>query len=270
MKNTKMRYYFANWKMYQSLNSLQQFVKNFRDKNQQYYFDKNSYIGIAPSYEHLYELNRESEELPFLVGAQNCSQFLQGAYTGQVSVQSLLQNKSKFCIIGHSEVRQHLGETDLMIATKLKLLLAAGIPPVFCIGETLKQRKEGQALQVLYDQLELALEIMQRDTSDTTIFIAYEPIYAVGTGVIPEREDLYNVFEFLDQLLQSVAVAKNVRFLYGGSVTSQTVHRLQCIEKIDGFLIGKASLDFFELKNIIIADNKIVEKTQRDVAQVRK
>jgi len=245
------KYYFANWKMYQSLASVKKFIEAY---NRDVEFQNNSnktYIGIAASYEHLYFLHQKTNKTRLNLGAQDCSEFIAGAYTGQVSIQSLVEMKADFCIIGHSEVRQYLQQTNAMVASKFKLLLSANISPIVCIGETLTQKQNGITLETLYDQLEPVLECLQSCTENTKIFIAYEPIYAIGTGLIPDLEELQQIFYFLKKLLKEVPVAKNVMFLYGGSVSSQSVLSLQNIDNISGFLIGKASIDFQELKKIV-------------------
>lgn len=244
-------YYFANWKMFQSLRAIKKFLRDYKKdlNSSNHLIDK--YIGIAASYEHLYFLQQRLKKTPLFFGAQDCSQFLHGAYTGQVSVQSLAEVQTTFCLVGHSEVRQYLGQSDELIASKFKLLVAANISPILCIGETLVQKEDGMTLQVLFDQLEPVLRFLQSYQGSVKIFIAYEPVYAIGTGIIPSKKDLQDIFCFLKNLLKEVPVAKNVMFLYGGSVSSQTVLQLQEIDEISGLLIGKASIDFQELKKIV-------------------
>ncbi len=246
-----IKYYFANWKMYQSLGTIKQFLKDYKKDVTWQNGLHNKHIGIAASYEHLYFLQQKLKKDLISVGAQDCSQFLQGAYTGQVSIQSLADMKAPFCIVGHSEVRQLLGQSDEQIALKFKLLIAASIMPILCIGETFAQKQDGMTLQVLFDQLEPVLRFLQSYQGSVKIFIAYEPVYAIGTGVIPSKKDLQEVFYFLQNIVKQLPVAKNVMFLYGGSVSSQTVSQLQDITEISGFLIGKASIDFQELKKIV-------------------
>ncbi len=246
-----IKYYFANWKMYQSLSAVQQFLKDYNKDESWQNVVHNRHVGIAASYEYLYFLQQKLKKSWISVGAQDCSQFLQGAYTGQVSVQSLAEIQANFCIVGHSEVRQFLGQSDELIALKFKLLIAANMSPIICIGETLTQKEDGMTLQVLFDQLEPVLRFLQSYQGSVKIFIAYEPVYAIGTGQIPSKKDLQEVFYFLQNVVQQVPVAKNVMFLYGGSVSSKTVSQLQDISEISGFLIGKASIDFQELKKIV-------------------
>lgn len=244
-------YYFANWKMYQSLATIKKFLKDYKKDESWQSNRAHQYVGIAASYEHLYFLQQKLKNSSLFVGAQDCSQFLHGAYTGQVCVQSLAEMQTSFCLIGHSEVRQFLGQSDELVALKFKMLIAANISPILCIGETLAQKQDGMTLQVLFDQLEPVLRFLQSYQGSVKVFIAYEPVYAIGTGVIPSKNDLQDVFCFLKSLVKEVPIAKNVMFLYGGSVSSQTVLQLQKIDGISGFLIGKASIDFQELKKIV-------------------
>lgn len=243
-------YYFANWKMYQSFSAVKKFLKDCK-KDSVWQANFSNYIGIAASYEQLYFLQQKLKKSPLVVGAQDCSQYIQGAYTGQVSVQSLIEMQASFCIIGHSEVRQFLAQSNELIALKFKLLIAANISPILCIGESLEQKEDGMTLQVLFDQLEPILSFLQSYRGSAKIFIAYEPVYAIGTGIVPSKKELQEVFYFLKNLVKEVPVAKNVMFLYGGSVSSQTILQLKEIEDISGFLIGKASIDFQELKKIV-------------------
>jgi len=255
MNNPKKRYYFANWKSYQSLVSVKKFISaRKRDIDNCGYQDE--YIGIAASYEHLYFLHTKMSSLKLHLGAQDISPFMPGAYTSQVSLQSLQEMQISFSIIGHSEVRHYYGESDTTIASKFKLLLAANITPILCIGDTLSQRNDELTLQVLYDQLEAVLIFLQSYIGNTKIFIAYEPIYAIGTGIIAKQQDLKLVFSFLKDLVKELPVAKNIMFLYGGSVSRHNVTQLHNIDEISGFLIGKSSIDFQELKKIVQSDNR--------------
>ncbi len=246
-----MIYYIANWKMFQTAASIKKFVQAYK-KNQGFQTQQDAtWIGIAPSYEHLNFLQQKLKTTPLVIGAQDCSHFVGGAHTGQVSVLSLRESGVQFCLVGHSEVRQFLHQSDEQIALKFKLLLAANISPVLCIGQTLQQKDDGLTLQVLYDQLEPILSFLQSYQGSVKIFISYEPIYAIGTGVIPTEQELHDVFYFLRNLASQLPVAKNILFLYGGSVSSATIEQLHGISGIDGFLIGKSSVDFQELKKIV-------------------
>lgn len=258
MNHIPKKYYIANWKTYQSISTIKRFIQASNQEADWHETIINSYIGIAASYEHLYYLHKKISKLAMHLGSQDCSAFLPGAYTGQVSIESLQDMNISFCLVGHSEVRAELGQSDMLISSKFKMLLAANISPIMCIGETLAQKNDGMALQVLYDQLEHILNFLQSYTGSTKIFIAYEPRYCIGTGIIPSSDDLQKVFCFLKSLVQQLPIAKNVMFLYGGSVSSKTVQQLHDIKEISGFLIGKASIDFQELKKIVQSDGRMV------------
>jgi triosephosphate isomerase len=243
------KYYFANWKMFQSFEACTKFIDDWNGYN--FVVPSRKIVGIAPSYEQIYYVRQALQKNNIFIGSQDCSEHLLGAYTSQVSVQSLVQIGIHFSILGHSEVRSYLGQQDHTVALKFKLLLAANISPIICIGESLQQKKDGYTFQILYDQLQLIFDILQNYQGTTPIFIAYEPIYAIGTGYIPETKDLVEIFAFLQSLMQELPVAKNIRFLYGGSVSHTTVMQFADINFLSGFLIGKSSIDFQELKKIV-------------------
>ncbi|MGZ6250494.1 MAG: triose-phosphate isomerase family protein [Candidatus Chromulinivorax sp.] len=245
------KYYFANWKMYQTLPSINDFVQSYKKDRIFQAQIKDKIIGIAASDEHLYLLHQKLKKTSVLIGAQDCSQFAQGAYTGQSSMLSLAQVGVSFCLLGHSEVRRYAGQSEEQITLKFKLLLAANISPILCIGETLEQKEEGITLQILFEQLESILQILAGYQGDLPIFIAYEPVYAIGTGIIPVKKDLQEVFTFLQSMVLQLLVAKNIIFLYGGSVSDQTKAQFEDIHEISGFLIGKASINFQEFKKIV-------------------
>lgn len=245
------KYYFGNWKMYQTFSSLKKFVKAYKADPIMQHGLIDRYIGIAASYEHLYFVQQKIKNLSVHIGAQDCSQFAQGAYTGQVSTQSLLDMNIDFCIVGHSETRIYLEQSDEQIALKFKMLLSANISPILCIGESLAQKEQGKTLQVLFDQLALILGVLESYRGDCRVFIAYEPIYAIGTGFIPTQQDLQEVFYFLKKIREQLSIAKNVVFLYGGSVSAETIDKLWQIDEISGFLIGKSSINFQDLKKIV-------------------
>lgn len=245
------KYFFGNWKTYQSLYMVKKFIKDFQSDQSFLQGLHNRFVGIAASYEHLYFLQKKLEKNSCFIGAQDCSQFSQGPYTGQVSIQSLQEMNITFCIIGHSEARTYLGQSYEQIALKFRALIAAGISPILCIGETLREKEEGKTLQVLFDQLEIILGLLHGYSGDLKVFIAYEPVYAIGTGILPNKKDLQEVFYFLKNLREQLSIAKSIALLYGGSVSSLNVFDLQNIDGVSGFLIGKSSIDFQELKKIV-------------------
>lgn len=237
--------------MFQTLPGIKKFFNDYKKNNDWATSLVNERFGIACSYEHLYLVGQYLKKSSWMIGAQDCSQYVQGAYTGQVSAQSLAELKVSFCIVGHTEVRQFLQQTNDQIARKFRLLIAANISPVLCIGETLAEKNAGMCLQVLYDQLEPIIPFLQSYHGPVSIFISYEPVYAIGTGFVPAINDLQDIFTFLNTIIDQLSAKPFITMLYGGSVSSLTVKPLRSIPEISGFLIGKASIDFQELKKIV-------------------
>lgn len=247
-----MYYYIANWKMYQSLQGITQFVEQLSQDTTSTFNGYNARLKIAASYEQIDFLRRSLLGVSSVCyGAQDCSQYNKGPYTGQVSVESLADLGIDFCIIGHSEARIYLGQSSELIALKMKALLAMEISPVICIGETLQEYQNGETIERLYDQLSPIFTYLKEYTGNVKIYIAYEPIYAIGSGIVAKIEDLENIFNLLHLMIQQLSVAKNITFLYGGSVSSSSISCLKKIQGISGFLIGKMSIDFQELKKIV-------------------
>ena len=189
--------------------------------------------GVAPSAIVLGALSGET--LPILRGAQNVHFEQSGAYTGEVSLPMLADCKTDFAIIGHSERRQHFGESDELIGKKVKAALDFGLIAVLCVGETLEEREAGEALSVVSRQLDIALDGI--DSFDNLV-IAYEPVWAIGTGKAATPEDAEAVHKHIAEHLKSA----DVPLLYGGSVKPENAKELLSQPHIDGALVGGASL----------------------------
>lgn len=175
------------------------------------------------------------------VGAQNVSHHSQGAYTGEISVSMLKDLGVKYVILGHSERRQYHYESDSLINAKARKVIEAGMIPVVCVGETLDEYESGATNEVVLEQLESSLE----DLDLSKIIIAYEPIWAIGTGKVATPEVANNVCKFIRE-----KTAKDIVIQYGGSVNPSNVAELASQPDIDGFLVGGASLkpnDFTQL-----------------------
>ncbi len=185
-------------------------------------------------------------------GAQDCSIHEQGAYTGDVSVLSLKELGCSYCIVGHSERRIYCKETTEDIKQKVALLMHHKIEPIFCIGETAEQKVHGSTQKALEQQLLPVLKHIQNEPFNR-ICIAYEPVWAIGTGKIPTIEELNSVIDWLQGYVKSSFPALSFSLLYGGSVNDKNIQELKNIERLQGFLLGKASTDFHALKYIITA-----------------
>lgn len=187
------------------------------------------------------------------IAAQNCHQERNGAYTGEVSVEMLKSFGCDYCIVGHSERRQYFGETDRYINHKIELLLEADIQPIYCCGETLEQREEGNYLQVIEEQIQSALQGFTKDQLKK-IVIAYEPVWAIGTGETATPEQAQEIHAFIRGKLSQVmgTESESISILYGGSVKPANAQELFSQKDIDGGLIGGASLkapDFLAIVN---------------------
>lgn len=234
----------ANWKMYQPYERAIAFVRDHRGQLEQLIKAPNELI-IAPSFVCLDAIRQLLKESPIKICAQDCAPFASGAYTGEVDAASLAQLNCTYAIIGHSERRELCGETDEDVATKVNLLLKNNITPIMCIGETLEDYEEGRTLEVLGFQIDHAIDILKQ--AQKPYCIAYEPIWAIGTGKVPSKEDLENTFEWIFEYMSD----PNATLLYGGSVTEKNATQILKTPHVNGLLIGGASCDFQTLKKIV-------------------
>tara|TARA_B100001540_G_scaffold77018_1_gene69444 strand:- start:326 stop:910 length:585 start_codon:yes stop_codon:yes gene_type:complete len=178
------------------------------------------------------------------VGAQNCHENDDyGAFTGQVNSRMLKSVGAKYVILGHSENRK-AGENDNLINLKIKSAIKVGLKVIFCVGETLKEKKNKKTTQVLKKQIEKGLQSIKNKSK---IIIAYEPVWSIGTGLIPKSEDLIKSVLFIRNRFGK----KSPKILYGGSVNGDNINQLKNIKSIDGFLIGGASQDPKKIIDII-------------------
>lgn len=203
-------------------------------------------VVICPPFTHLASFSEICRDKSFFLGAQNMSVFESGAYTGEVSPGMLRDIGIPYVIIGHSERRTLFFETDDIIAKKLALALSYQLTPILCIGESLEARENGRALQIIKQQLDEGLRhITSESFSLNNAVIAYEPIWAIGTGKVASSEEAQEVHSFIRDYLTtrfSDAIAEKTRVLYGGSVKPDNAQELLSKPDIDGALVGGASL----------------------------
>jgi len=207
-------------------------------------------VVVAPTFIHL-DLALRTLRPPYHVSAQNAAQFADGAYTGEVSVTQLKDLGVNFVILGHSERRKLFGDSDEVVAEKIKRALAAGLHVIACIGETLEERKAGQTSAVVLRQL-AAIGGAVSDWS--RVVLAYEPVWAIGTGVVATPEQAQDVHAELRLALRKSfgeAVAAATRLIYGGSVKADNCDALFDKADVDGFLVGGASLNVEEFLRIV-------------------
>jgi triosephosphate isomerase len=184
------------------------------------------------------------------LGAQDVSQHESGAYTGEVSANMLRDLAARYCLVGHSERRQYHGETDVVVATKAQRALAAGITPIVCVGETLAEREAGRTEEVVKRQLAAVIHTNGHCISE--IVVAYEPVWAIGTGKTASPQEAQQVHAVLrGQLRAATEQADRMLILYGGSMNAANAAQLLSQEDIDGGLVGGASLKAADFLSIV-------------------
>ena len=236
--NNFSSFFVANWKLNGDFNFIDQFINELKlPKN------GSKCVVICPTSVHLDYMMRNKNN--FYVGAQNISQYKEGAYTGEISFTSLTDLKIEFCIIGHSERRKIFNESNADINSKLLLLIDHNIVPIICVGETFEEKENGKTNDVLAKQLDEG--IPESSNSDNTI-IAYEPVWAIGTGLTPSFEEINKTHEFIKN---HNAKFCDYKVLYGGSVKSDNSKEIINLSNVDGALIGGASLKYDEFTKII-------------------
>ncbi|MSR85619.1 triose-phosphate isomerase [Candidatus Uhrbacteria bacterium] len=230
----------ANWKMHYGPVKAGAWIRAFRRER----LPKDMDIGVAVPHVSLpathASLGRASVPL---IGAQNAFWKSDGPFTGEISPDMLKELNVTFCLVGHSERRIHLGETDEMVAQKAAALQAAGIQPVICVGENETEHKKGETLKIVRGQLTAALSKIK--TSGTSIIIAYEPIWAIGTGNACTPSDAKKMHEAIRELLNKKfgKAGQTMRIIYGGSVDAHNAAEYISTSHVDGVLVGSASLD---------------------------
>lgn len=236
----------ANWKMNKTPKETLEFLKDFK---QNFKPQKDREILFFPSYLSLPTFHQELGETPIPYGAQNCFYQTSGAFTGEVSPAMLAAYGCRFCLVGHSERRTLFHETDQDVSLKVKALQEAEITPMICIGETEKQRVDGQTLNVVKQQLSTALS---QAAPQKPVMIAYEPVWAIGTGKVPTLQEIGEVHQYLrEQIVQKMGnFGAQIPLLYGGSVNSQNARDIASVKEVNGFLIGGASLKVPSLLDI--------------------
>lgn len=241
----------GNWKMYKTMKETNDFLTEFEKKISNKSF--NCQFGIAASFTNLIALkNKEVKNL--IIGAQNCHDQLQGAFTGEVSVNMLEELNVSHVIIGHSERRQYFNETDESINRKLKTIFDnSKMIPILCCGETLKQYESKTTNQVIETQIKAALKDIS-GANVAKLVIAYEPIWAIGTGKtasVAEAQTICALIRTIVAKLYQKDIADKVRIQYGGSVKPDNIKTFLAQSDIDGALVGSASLQVTDFINLL-------------------
>lgn len=226
-----------------TIDEVQTLLHDFLPVLSQPEFRENIHIIVCPAFVHLERVLDKLQGSGIAVGAQDVSAAVKGAYTGQISAKMLADIGCKYVIIGHSERRQYCAEGSEAIAKKLVNALEMGITPIFCVGETKAERESGITEQVIQEQILSVLEHCPVDVLANSM-IAYEPVWAIGTGVTATPEMAQAVHAFIRTLLAGIkaGLEQKVPLLYGGSVNESNAEALFSMPDIDGGLIGGASL----------------------------
>tara|TARA_B100000029_G_C17519519_1_gene939293 strand:- start:246 stop:1001 length:756 start_codon:yes stop_codon:yes gene_type:complete len=249
MNNNKLKHFcIANWKM--SLNNKESI--DYINRLNKFDFNGSTKIVICPSYTSISDVEKLNINSIYSVGGQDISLFDSGAYTGQISINMLENLSCKYVIIGHSERREHCGESDCSVHDKLRKVSNSSLTPIVCIGESLMERKNGSYLDVIENQLNTILK-GQNLNNKKDLIIAYEPIWAIGTGESADVETIHKMHLHIKNITKKIITNNcNIYLLYGGSVNVSNAEDIINIADVDGFLIGSASLDpdvFYSIYN---------------------
>ncbi|MBR4875947.1 MAG: triose-phosphate isomerase [Clostridia bacterium] len=242
----------GNWKMNKLPGESKEFIQQLKEKAAA---AKWCDVVLCVPFTHLTTAVKAARGTRIAIGAQNCHFADKGAYTGEVSCAMLADLGVKYVIIGHSERRQYFGETDGDVNKKVKAALEAGLRPIVCLGESLEIRENNAALDHIRMQLKIALKDITAQQLRKVV-IAYEPIWAIGTGKVATAEQANEVGSAIRETLRAIygaRAARGVSILYGGSLSEKNADSLFAMPDVDGGLIGGASLEVEKLSGIIEA-----------------
>jgi triosephosphate isomerase len=244
----------GNWKMHHTHLEAIQVVQKLSYRLEAKDYDRVEVV-VIPAFTALRSVQTtiDGDRLKLGLGAQNCHWEPQGAYTGEVSAPMLAKLNVRYVIVGHSERRELFGDTDEIVAKKLRAVLAAGMTPILCVGETLEEREAGTTDDKVKRQIEAAFDRLPADDIARCV-VAYEPIWAIGTGRNATPDDANATIAVIRGHVQvglGETIASGMRILYGGSVKPGNVGDLMAMPEIDGGLVGGASLDPDEFARIV-------------------
>ena len=239
----------GNWKMYKTSAEAAAFAEEFK----KLYHDTDVRAAICAPYTQLETLVKAFAGTGIGVGAQNVYFEKEGEFTGEISVDMLKEIGVDYCIVGHSERRQYFNETDQSVNRKLKALLETEICPILCVGEVLEEREAGRETEIVSGQVRAALDGISAEKAER-IVIAYEPVWAIGTGKTATPEQAGEMCACIRQTLETLyddVVSDKIIIQYGGSVKPENAADIMNMEEIDGALVGGASLDPLKFIEII-------------------
>ena len=242
----------GNWKMNMTIDESNGLINELKQVS-----ENNVEIKIAPSYTNLYYAISLLKNSAIEVIAQNVHSEKRGAYTGEISAEMLKSIGVKTVIIGHSERRKYFDETDTILSKKVKAAIGNSLNVIFCIGEELSERESGNHFEIIKNQITTALIDLNNDEIKN-IVIAYEPVWAIGTGMTANINQIQEMHEFIRKLINEKfgdETSDSIQILYGGSVKPNNAKDIFSLNDVDGGLIGGASLNFSDFQSIIDAAN---------------
>tara|TARA_Y100001970_G_C13883416_1_gene674978 strand:+ start:33 stop:785 length:753 start_codon:yes stop_codon:yes gene_type:complete len=239
-------YFIANWKMYGNIRDINKVNPVIKLANTKKY--KKYKIIYCPPYTLLNNFYKKVRNSRISIGAQNCeSNYEYGPFTGSINSKLIKSTGAKYIIIGHSENRSN-GETDFIINKKIRSTLRDNLKVIFCIGETLSEKKRKKTYNVLKKQINNGLKNIKKFDN---IIIAYEPIWSIGTGMVPKNFELSKNINNIKKILIKIKKSINIKVLYGGSVNPENIKKLAQIKELNGFLVGGSSLNAKKFIDII-------------------
>ena len=242
----------GNWKMNMTIDESNELINKLKEVSK-----NNVEIKIAPSFTNLYYTISLLKNSGIEVIAQNVHSEKRGAYTGEISTEMLKSIGVNTVIIGHSERRKYFNETDLVLSKKVKASIENSLNVIFCVGEELSEREKDNHFELIKTQITNGLLDLNSDEIKN-IIIAYEPVWAIGTGMTANTQQIQEMHEFIRELINKKfgnEIADNIRILYGGSVKPNNAKEIFSLNDVDGGLIGGASLNFSDFHSIINAAN---------------
>ena len=239
-----MKFIYGNWKLNGSECEVDSFVKAFKKIRK----PSNVEFGLAVPFLYIEKMMKKLSK-KCAIGAQNVCYAEKGAYTGEISSKMLADKRVNFSLVGHSERRTQFFETNEQINQKIKLLFNSGVMPLLCVGETKEEREQKKTKKVLKLQLTKALKDIPKGKK---FIVAYEPVWAIGTGLTPEKAEIIENISYIKKVLTENINYPGISVLYGGSVKPENAKELLSSDVIDGALVGGASLNAEKFVNIAI------------------
>jgi len=256
MNNNRKPCVIGNWKMYGSRRMVTELVSELCASASLETLQGIDAV-ISPPFVYLDQVSKMINDTPWQLGAQDVFSETHGAYTGEISPSMLDDFYCKYVLIGHSERRQICGEDDDLVARKFKAAYHIGLTPVLCVGETRFQRESGKTFEVIRSQLETVIEVAQIESFGAAI-VAYEPIWAIGTGLTATPEQVQEVHRSIRDLIAGIdqTISEQMRIIYGGSLKPDNASKIFLQPDVDGGLVGGASIvghNFLTICNTAIA-----------------